>query len=111
MGTRGAYGFIVDGKEKVSYNHMDSYPSYLCNGLLKELSTLSDLNVLTENVRNIVMVEPGDKPNISDKDLNSLAEFTDNSVGTGGVWYNILRNTQGNIEPYCRQENPLARLL
>lgn len=26
MGTRGAYGFYIDGTTKVSYNHMDSYP-------------------------------------------------------------------------------------
>lgn len=107
MGTRGAYGFIVDGKEKVSYNHMDSYPSHLCRGLLKELSTLSDLNILTENVRNIIMVEQGDTPNISDKELSLLSEFTNNYVGSGNTWYNILRESQGTIEPYCRQETPL----
>ena len=29
MGTRGFIGFVVDGVEKISYNHMDSYPEAL----------------------------------------------------------------------------------
>jgi hypothetical protein len=29
MGTRGAYGFLIDGQEKVTYNHFDSYPEGL----------------------------------------------------------------------------------
>ena len=29
MGTRGAWGLIKDGKEKVTYNHYDSYPDGL----------------------------------------------------------------------------------
>ena len=26
MGTRGAYGFRINDKDKVTYNHFDSYP-------------------------------------------------------------------------------------
>lgn len=29
MGTRGAYGFRIDGADKLSYNHFDSYPDAL----------------------------------------------------------------------------------
>lgn len=42
MGTRGAYGFLVDGQEKIIYNHMDSYPSYLMDKFVEELSSFDD---------------------------------------------------------------------
>lgn len=37
MSTRGAYGFILNGEEKITYNHCDSYPSYLGINILKFL--------------------------------------------------------------------------
>lgn len=107
MGTRGAIGFIVNGEEKVSYNHMDSYPSYLGKELLKDLTTISNLNVLYENVRRISMVDACDVPELSPEEIANLKEFTNTSVGQGDDWYSILRESQGSIQPYCRQENPL----
>jgi hypothetical protein len=29
MGTRGTWGFVLDGEEKLTYNHFDSYPDCL----------------------------------------------------------------------------------
>lgn len=29
MGTRGFVGFVIDGQEKIGYNHFDSYPDGL----------------------------------------------------------------------------------
>lgn len=29
MGTRGTWGFVADGDEKLTYNHFDSYPDGL----------------------------------------------------------------------------------
>lgn len=34
MGTRGTYGVRIDGADKLSYNHFDSYPGGLGNQLL-----------------------------------------------------------------------------
>lgn len=107
MGTRGAIGFIVNGEEKVSYNHMDSYPSCLGKELLKVLTTVSDLDILRENVRKISMVDSGDVPELSSEEVENLQEFTNTSVSQGNDWYSILRESQGSIQPYCRQENPL----
>lgn len=107
MGTRGAIGFIVNGEEKVSYNHMDSYPSYLGKELLKDLTTISDLNILHKNVRRISMVDACDVPKLSPEEIANLKDFTNTSVGQGDDWYSILRESQGSIQPYCRQENPL----
>lgn len=107
MGTRGAIGFVVNGEEKVSYNHMDSYPSYLGKNLLKDLTTITDLDVLHENVRRISMVDAYDVPDLSPEEIENLKEFTNTSVGQGNDWYSILREVQGSIQPYYRQENPL----
>ena len=41
MGTRGAWGFIIDGKKKVTYNHWDSYPTGLGDTLVKDFYDLT----------------------------------------------------------------------
>lgn len=35
MSTRGAYGFRIDGQDKITYNHFDSYPDSLGVNLLQ----------------------------------------------------------------------------
>ena len=42
MGTRGAFGFLVDGETKVTYNHWDSYPSGLGQDLVDTLTEILD---------------------------------------------------------------------
>jgi len=39
MGTRGAWGFIKDGVEKVTYNHYDSDPPYLGKSVVEFIQT------------------------------------------------------------------------
>ena len=39
MSTRGAYGFIIDGVEKITYNHCDSYPECLGDNFIEWLKT------------------------------------------------------------------------
>lgn len=53
MGTRGAYGFIIDGTTKVSYNHSDSYPEWLGQRVLEALSghTLEGLKARARAIR------------------------------------------------------------
>ena len=41
MGTRGAWGFLVDGDDsRITYNHFDSYPSGLGANLVKAIGKL-----------------------------------------------------------------------
>ena len=40
MGTSGAIGFVVDGKEFVAYNHFDSYPENLGKEVVEFIRSL-----------------------------------------------------------------------
>lgn len=42
MGTRGIMGFVVDGQEKLTYNHYDSYPDGLGLDVLRWLRGLNE---------------------------------------------------------------------
>ena len=37
MGTRGLWGFRKDGKDKLTYNHFDSYPDCLGHTIVEFL--------------------------------------------------------------------------
>ena len=45
MGTRGVIGFRIDDKDKVMYNHMDSYPEYLGVKILEDIDEIISLDV------------------------------------------------------------------
>ncbi len=55
MGTRGAYGFRLNGRDIVTYNHFDSYPSNLGVNILRELHK-SDLDTLNRVARTIKLI-------------------------------------------------------
>lgn len=52
MGTRGVIGFYKNGKEKVGYNHYDSYPTGLGADLVRYLDgkTISELNMICDGI-------------------------------------------------------------
>lgn len=62
MGTRGCVGFYKDGKEKIGYNHFDSYPTglgaeiilYLQDKSINQLNEIFDETVVVENESNDV---------------------------------------------------------
>src|SRR5271169_1739417 len=99
MGTRGAYGFIVDEVEKVTYNHFDSYPSGLGKDILTFLSG-KDLNLLKENAQKIQMVDERSVP--TKEQIAVCKNFTDLGVSSQSEndWYCLLREAQGSLEPY-----------
>ena len=104
MGTRGAWGFRVDGQDKLTYNHFDSYPDGLGRSLLEQLGKRREarssdwIENLKTQVRKLRIVhETDDEP--SDADRDNLQEFCDPRVGSGGSgWYSLLRHTQGDME-------------
>lgn len=95
MGTRGFLGFVVDGTEKITYNHFDSYPEGLG---LDVLSWLRGQNV-HELRRDAVAlrVVDGDVPP-TDKDIENLRPWTNLGVSEQNTsdWYCLLRETQGD---------------
>ncbi len=99
MGTRGIYGYRLDGIDKVTSNHTESSPKTLGRQLLQYIAD-SRYDSMLEAADRIVMVNSCDKP---DSDLIERYEKYSNT-GVGGqnmdTWDCLLRNTQGNLQPY-----------
>lgn len=103
MGTRGAIGFRINGQDKITYNHFDSYPDALGENVLKFIgSTLfadqrAKLKPMVEGLR---MVNEDDPPTAAD--AGACAKFTDTTVGNQSVtdWYCLLRGAQGELAAY-----------
>lgn len=98
MGTRGFIGFVVDGTEKITYNHNDSYPEGLGVDVLGWLRDAASegADQITARARSLRVVDPNSAA--TPEDVERLREFADLGVSTGylGEWYVLLRHTQGN---------------
>ena len=110
MGTRGAIGFRYEDQDYITYNHFDSYPSYLAVRICEQIEQmhiegganwLKDIkgnkNTLKARVRNIKLVNNDDKP--SNEDIKALIDYADESVSTGNLrdFYVLTRNMQGDL--------------
>jgi hypothetical protein len=98
MSTRGFIGFVVDGTEKIAYNHHDSYPSGVGADVLTWLRTaVGDIEALTEQARALRVVPVDSEP--TGADIERLRGSLDRSVGEPRDrpdWYQLLRRNQGN---------------
>lgn len=100
MGTRGFLGFVIDGQEKIAYNHSDSYPEALGVNTLTWLRNVVNVDLGTEvareTARALRVVTQDQTP--TDEDIERLKPFTNLGVGeqTTVHWYNLLRETQGD---------------
>jgi len=94
MGTRGFLGFVIDGAEKITYNHFDSYPEGLGNDVRDWLSTV-DLAQAADSARMLRVVDPDSVPTAEEKE--ALQQYADAHVGSQRLddWYVLLRHTQG----------------
>lgn len=98
MGTRGLLGIRKNGEDKATYNHFDSYPSYLGKNTLEFIAEhKSELNKLYDN---IVLVDNNSEP--TDEQVKECEKYTDLSVSEQSTkdWYCLLRNSQGDLTPY-----------
>jgi hypothetical protein len=97
MGTRGAYGFRIDGIDKLTYNHSDSYPDGLGIDFVEEVNRLVKLKTLASKVRKIKLVDENTKP--TDEDIANCAPYTNLGVGKQSTddWYCLLREAQGSL--------------
>jgi hypothetical protein len=98
MGTRGFVGFVVNGTEKIAYNHWDSYPGGVGRDVLSWLrSAALDLEVLHGQAAALRVVTDEEEP--TDQDIERLKPFTNTGVGERRErpnWYQLLRETQGD---------------
>lgn len=97
MGTRGAYGFRVDGVDKVTYNQFDSYPDCLGFSVLEFISKSKSFDELKSLSSSIVLVNNKIKP--TPEQIEENLNWSDKSVRTGELedWYVLLRNAQGDL--------------
>lgn len=95
MSTRGFVGFVVDGTEKIAYNHSDSYPDGLGADVLGWLRK-AHLGGARRQAAELRVVEADSKP--SPEGIERLRSYAHLGVGTQQVddWYVLLRHTQGN---------------
>lgn len=106
MGTRGAYGFRKGNRNKLTYNHYDSYFDYLGNNLLKEIHNIGNSEKLLETYNYIKLVDGNTKP--TEEQIKECEKYFCDSVSTGEKeeWYSLLREVQGTIMPWVDKEFP-----
>jgi len=109
MGTRAAYGFIIDGKEKVTYNHSDGYLDGLGINLLNQLNGVW-LEYMEETVRNVILIENDEEIVTEQSIIDELQDYTYDRREGGKTWYSLLRGSQGNIVCYACDE-PLKYMI
>ena len=102
MGTRGAYGFIVDGKTKISYNHSDSYPSGLGKDIINFISR-NRLAIIQKFAKSIKMVDSSKQPTAPQ--LKKLVALGIVEPDNKNEWYDILREFQGNLQQSFENQN------
>jgi len=102
MGTRGAVGFLSNGIEKITYNHFDSYPEGLGNGVLNFLHTIINFEELKIKVNNIILIDEKVEPTIKQIKQCIAAKTVDMEASEQSYkdWYCLLRHAQGNLEKY-----------
>lgn len=107
MGTRGFIGFVVDGVEKIAYNHWDSYPSSLgvkMAAWLREQAVDGDaMGLEGTRLRASLLTMVTDETPITTEVLEKCSRWLDTSVGGRTepgkpTWYQLLRDTQGDPE-------------
>lgn len=101
MGTRGAIGFRLNGKDKVSYNHFDSYPSGLGADVVEVLHKYTPFD-MRQVVAGIRLVQGDSKP--TPEDIEACKSWTDLGVSNQSTddWYCLLRQAQGDLDAFMQ---------
>jgi hypothetical protein len=99
MGTRGVVGFHVNGKDKVSYNHSDSYPSGLGAEVLAFIQGTS-LAEIKKTAERIILIDEDIPP--TPEQIKDCEPWTDLGVSSQSTsdWYCLLRGAQGDLSAY-----------
>lgn len=99
MGTRGIYGFRKNRKDKITYNHFDSYPDVLGSTMLGfcAATSIEEMNSLYDRIE---LVHEEEKP--TPEQIEAYRRFANTSVSTGRVddWYCLLRELQGEPDAW-----------
>lgn len=98
VGTRGFITFVVDGVEKTTYNHFDSYPGGLGDDVLRWLTGELEgghEELVRQQADALLMVD--EDGTASEEQFVKLAQFADLKVSSQDPreWYVLLREAQG----------------
>lgn len=101
MGTRGCFGVRVDGKDKLMYNHFDSYPSGLGKDFVDQVKKLvkkQGIKAIRKKASDMRVVDGDQKP--TPADIHLYQKYSNTGVGEQSLedWYCLLRNLQGDLE-------------
>jgi len=100
MGNRGAYGFRIDGQEKVTYEHGQSYPESLGKKVLLYLAK-TPIDQIKQVAKKIILVnEHEDKPTI--EQIEKYKKYSNLEIGENRLdcWRNLLYYTRSNLSLY-----------
>jgi len=95
MGTRGTYGFRLNGEDLVQYNHWDSYPSGLGITILEFIrSTTTD--EMRKIAQGLILVDENSTP--TPEQIEECKQWANIKVSRQSTkdWYCLLREAQGN---------------
>ena len=102
MGTRGLFGVKINGVDKLTYNHSDSYPSTLGCNIVKDIIKIrTDENLgidwLKEKAEKLRLVDSHSTPTA--KDCLKFGRHCDliGSRQSTQDWHCLLRNLQGDF--------------
>jgi hypothetical protein len=99
MGTRGAFGIRINGADKVTYCHFDSYPSGLGRSVVDWLAGIIKRDSVGKLKRDAdkLRVIDGKTPPTSVEQA-TLSKYADTGVSRQSTddWYCLLRRTQGD---------------
>ncbi len=107
MSTRGAIGFRINGVDKITYNHSDSYPSglgvkmfdFINSTVLDEIISIAKRIVLVDSAKKVTSAQLNHINKIERETGEKIINLT---VGerSEAEWYCVLRNVQGELEVY-----------
>ena len=99
MGTRGAIGFRINGKDKIMYNHFDSYPSALGTDVVNFAKTILNNDSLRKKIEELRAIKKDEAPSPEIIDKATKLDLIDLSVSTQSLddWYCVLRQAQGDL--------------
>ena len=106
MSTRGLYGIRKDDVDKCTYNHSDSYPSWLGRKVL-EFCSNNTIEDLVRFFNRIELVNEDGKPTHEQIEKCVEAGYYNGMVSNKSTedWYCLLRNLQGNFSEYQKLIN------
>lgn len=99
MSTRGIYGFRKNNENKITYNHSDSYPTWLGEKIVEFCAGMTDQDL--ENLfDHTIMVDELEKDPTKIEMVRKFTKKHGNNPGESKDVYFMLHFMQGNFEEY-----------